>query len=99
MRGGQSGSRKERTDRVELLPRLLLSHPLSHPHRHRQACRAPRVPGTVPHRGSLLPHSSHRISRARVLGFSARFACDLHTSATTPTPTPPQFQTLLSQRM
>lgn len=53
MRGGQNGSRKERTDRVELLPRLLLSRPLSHAHHHRQTCRAPRVPGTVPHRG---PH-------------------------------------------
>ena len=31
MWGGQSGSRKERTDRVELLPRLLLSRPLPVP--------------------------------------------------------------------
>lgn len=47
---------------------------------------SPGPRGRSPHRRRLLPHSSHRVGWARTLGFSVRFACDLHTSATTPPP-------------
>ena len=59
---------------------LLPAQPLPQPHRHRQACGAPRVPGTAPH-----PESRFR-TPATESDAGARFACDLHTSATPPHP-------------
>lgn len=96
-KGGEVEGRPERQQEGEAWPPgaaphgLLPAQPLPQPHRHRQACRAPRVPETAPH-----PRSRFRTpateSDCRALGFSARFACDLHTSATPPHSNSRRFQ-------
>lgn len=57
-KGGGGEGRPERQQEEEAWPPgaaprgLLPARPLPQPHRHRQACGAPRVPGTAPHQGS-----------------------------------------------
>ena len=90
VRGGQSRRRRERPGRPELLP-AVCSRPASAPAPPPQT----GVRGS-PGPGDSAPSGSRFRTPATESDASARFACDLHTSAT---PTPPQLQTLSGQRM